>query len=82
MLFFGIISLAVMLTVLLLVNGDYEERLAAGQINLDAIAKMKEKSSTGETGELESLVDSINIAVASQGFVIALFPIYSGMLRE
>ena len=27
-------------------------------------------------------MDSINIAVASQGFVIALFPIYGGMVRE
>ena len=28
------------------------------------------------------LVDSLNIAVASQGFVIALFPIYTSMSRE
>ena len=27
-------------------------------------------------------MDSVNIAVASQGFVIALFPIYSGMARS
>ena len=27
-------------------------------------------------------MDSLNIAVTSQGFVIALFPIYSGMKRE
>ena len=31
---------------------------------------------------LASFVDSLNIAVASQGFVIALFPIYSSMTRE
>lgn len=27
-------------------------------------------------------MDSVNIAVTSQGFVIALFPIYSSMQRE
>ena len=27
-------------------------------------------------------MDSVNIAVTSQGFVIALFPIYSSMKRE
>ena len=31
---------------------------------------------------MEKLVDSLNIAVASQGFVIALFPIYASMARE
>lgn len=30
----------------------------------------------------EGVMDSVNIAVASQGFVIALFPIYSSMARE
>ena len=30
----------------------------------------------------EKIMDSVNIAVASQGFVIALFPIYSDMKKE
>ena len=36
---------------------------------------------TGEVSALEGIVDSVNIAVASQGFVIALFPIYSSMAK-
>lgn len=35
----------------------------------------------GQNGVFEGVMDSINIAVASQGFVIALFPIYSSMAR-
>ena len=30
----------------------------------------------------ENVVDSVNIAVASQGFVIALFPIYASMATK
>jgi len=45
-LFFGIISLCVMLTILLVANGSYEERLAAGQIDLEKIAQMKAASGT------------------------------------
>ena len=40
---------------------------------------MVAKENDKRTITLESIVDSVNISVASQGFVIALFPIYASM---
>jgi len=59
-LFFGVLSLVVMLSVLLLVNGSYEQKLEKGE----AVASTTTKTET-EGGVLENLVDSLNIAVAS-----------------
>ena len=78
-LFFGVICLALLLTVLLAVNGTYEHRLSTGQISTTASSSDAVEESASF---LSSFVDSLNIAVASQGFVIALFPIYSSMVRE
>lgn len=35
-----------------------------------------------ESGPVETIMDSINVAVASQGFVIAIIPIYNEMKKE
>ncbi len=80
MLFLGVICLIVLLSGLLFINGSYEYRLANGLIDASTVVEPKEAPK--EMGSLESLVDSLNIAVASQGFVIALFPIYSSMARS
>ena len=73
-LFVGVVSLILILTVLLAINGNYEYRAEQGLVQPTST----EKSPTS----FENLVDSINISVASQGFVIALFPIYSSMGRS
>ena len=75
-LFFGVLSLVVLLTVLLGVNGTYETRLDEGTIDL-----VPESKHAAKQGSFEGVIDSLNIAVASQGFVIALFPIYASMAR-
>lgn len=72
------ICLILLLTTLLGVNGTYEYRLENGLIDTAAAAAASEEP----VSFLASFVDSLNIAVASQGFVIALFPIYSSMVRE
>ena len=56
-------------------NGSYEYRIEDGLIE-QSISAGKEKE---EISVFEGVMDSVNIAVASQGFVIALFPIYSSM---
>ena len=80
-LFLGVISLIVLLTVLLAVNGSYEYRLEQGLIDQNVVSGPKISEKT-ESSALEGVIDSVNIAVASQGFVIALFPIYSSMAKE
>lgn len=72
------ICLILLLTTLLGVNGTYEYRMENGLIDTAAAAASREEPESF----LASFVDSLNIAVASQGFVIALFPIYSSMVRE
>lgn len=76
-LFFGVLALIILLTVLLGLNGSYSYRVAEGVITPEAASAVVE-----EARSLEGMVDSLNIAVASQGFVIALFPIYSSMARS
>ena len=75
-LFFGVISLVALLSVLLMKDGSYEQRIANGSIEPSVYAGAHVKD---ETSVFEGVMDSVNIAVASQGFVIALFPIYSSM---
>lgn len=74
------ICLILLLTTLLGVNGTYEYRMENGLIDTAAAAAASE--AIEPVSFLASFVDSLNIAVASQGFVIALFPIYSSMVRE
>ena len=75
-LFIGVLCLIALLSSLLIVNGSYESRLESGAITDEAnIGEIKQVSA------FESVTDSVNIAVSSQGFVIALFPIYSGMTQ-
>ena len=72
-LFIGVLCLIALLSALLIINGSYESRLESGITVTDVQKETKEVSA------FESVTDSVNIAVSSQGFVIALFPIYSGM---
>lgn len=78
MLFLGVLALIILLTVLLCANGNYSTRLANGTVieHVDDSAKKVKMP-----GQIEGFLDSLNIAVASQGFVIALFPIYTAMAR-
>jgi amino acid permease len=78
-LFAGVICLIVLLSALLFMNGSYDYRVEQGLIDESTVVKPVKPEGMSP---LESVVDSINIAVASQGFVIALFPIYSSMARE
>ena len=80
-LFFGVICLVTLLSVLLIVNSSYDSRVQSGLIVVNQ-ATTQAVDAAGTTGFAEKLMDSVNIAVASQGFVIALFPIYSSMGRE
>lgn len=89
-LFFGVICLILLLTVLLASNGTYASRLENGDIT-PVVISPEQTTSEGEisaaeadtsTNFLMKLMDSVNIAVTSQGFVIALFPIYTSMARD
>ena len=73
-LFFGVICLIVLLTSLLLINGSYAERIEQSGATIPVVIK--------KPLIMEDIMDSVNISVASQGFVIALFPIYSSMARN
>ena len=75
-LFIGVLCLIALLSALLIINGSYESRLESGITVTDVQKETKEVSA------FESVTDSVNIAVSSQGFVIALFPIYSGMAQS
>ena len=77
-LFFGVISLVTLLSVLLIKDGSYEYRLENGLIEPSIYAGASDRE---EISVFEGVMDSVNIAVASQGFVIALFPIYSSMAQ-
>ena len=77
-LFLGVLCLIILLTALLVANGSYEYRHELS--GADTLTPPVEETKT-EVGAIEGVVDSVNIAVASQGFVIALFPIYSSMSR-
>ena len=72
MLCFGVICLISLLAYLLITNGSYEAR--GTDVEEVAAKELDKKPIT-----LESIVDSVNISVSSQGFVIALFPIYASM---
>ena len=74
-LFIGVLCLIALLSSLLIVNGSYESQLDAGT----GIPSAQIQTETKQVSAFESVTDSVNIAVSSQGFVIALFPIYSGM---
>lgn len=74
-LFIGVICLISLLTILLIVNGSYDYRIEQGIIEPKVVVVDDEE----KIGTFEGIMDSVNIAVASQGFVIALFPIYSSM---
>ena len=58
------------MTSFLLVSGSYAER--------------QEQSGGSEKipVSFEDIMDSLNISLTSQGFIIALFPIYSSMVRR
>lgn len=77
-LFFGVLCLMVLLTAELCINGSYDYRLENGLIT----APVVDEKVVTEVSSLESITDSVNIAVTSQGFVIALFPIYASMAKE
>lgn len=77
-LFAGVIFLIVLLTSLLIKDGSYNSRVASGE-ETPASTSVSETTSTSV---FESIMDSLNIAVASQGFVINLFPIYSDMKKS
>lgn len=77
-LFFGVLCLIVLLCSNLAIKGTYETQIAEGTTtapSFDVVESSKQSA-------LEKVIDSLNIAVASQGFVIALFPIYSSMARD
>ena len=72
---FGVACLTILLTAKLYFEGSYQYRVDNGIIEpIEPIGTTTHKRSLGER-----TLDSINIAVASQGFVIALFPIYGDM---
>ena len=77
-LFFGVLCLIVLLCANLAIKGTYETQLANGTTSQSAIEVVAASSNSA----MEKVMDSVNIAVASQGFVIALFPIYSSMARD
>ena len=68
-------SLVVVLTSFLLVNGSYAERQEQSG-DSEKIPVVEKPVS------FEAIMDSLNIAVTSQGFIISLFPIYSSMARH
>jgi len=74
----GVSCLVLLLTTLLIINGSYETRLSEGKVKPTPI----DPSLPDKTGTIEGFIDSVNIAVSSQGFVIALFPIYSSMSQS
>jgi len=63
-LFTGVIALLSLLVITLVQNGIYDE----SKIDVKPVVVVKASG-------IEAVVDSLNIAVASYGFVIALFPI-------
>ena len=74
---FGVACLTILLTAKLYFEGSYQYRVDNGIIEpVEPIGTTTHKRSLGER-----TLDSINIAVASQGFVIALFPIYGDMQK-
>ena len=77
-LFVGVISLIALLTALLCINGSYESR---NEVQDPAASTSVSEDKASFIVQLEGIIDSLNIAVASQGFVIALFPIYTAMSR-
>ena len=70
--FFGVISLITLLSARLWIDGSFEERHP-----VEAKTVKAAKSTT-----FEDVMDCINIGVASQGFVISLFPIYCDMTSQ
>ena len=78
-LFLGVVCLMALLSVKLATEGSYDYRIEAGLVTpvVTEAAPVSEQGSWGER-----VMDSVNIAVASQGFVIALFPIYADMKKD
>ena len=72
---FGVVCLTILLSAKLCLEGSYQYRVEHGITQpLEPVGATEHERSLGER-----TLDSINIAVASQGFVIALFPIYGDM---
>ena len=76
--FGGVFSLILIMAGLLIRNGSYSYRDSQGLITSDDIFP----DATEDISMLERIMDSINIAVASQGFIINFFPIYSAMKKS
>ena len=78
-LFFGVVFLTTLLSAKLYFEGSYTSRIQSG-----IITPIDSEVNSTQHGEIttENVLDSLNIAVASQGFVIALFPIYSDMKKD
>ena len=76
--FGGVFSLIFIMAGLLIKNGSYSYRESEGLITNDDLFP----DTTEEISMLERVMDSINIAVASQGFIINFFPIYSAMKKS
>ena len=76
--FGGVFSLIIIMAGLLIKNGSYSYREAEGLITSEDIYP----DTTEDISMLERVMDSINIAVASQGFIINFFPIYSAMKKS
>ena len=70
--FTGVICLVTLLSIRLNMEGSYESR------NGPAI----DSNNIEGPNKLETVIDCINIGVASQGFVISLFPIYCDMTSD
>ena len=74
---FGVVCLTILLSAKLCLEGSYQYRVEHGITQpLEPVGTTEHERSLGER-----TLDSINIAVASQGFVIALFPIYGDMQK-
>ena len=78
-LFLGVVCLTILLSVKLGIEGSYSYKVAQG---IAAPVTTAVDATTDKRGLAEKIMDSVNIAVASQGFVIALFPIYGDMTKE
>ena len=68
-----------LLTALFIKHGSYEYQIEEGIIQPEVEIAISEDQNVSK---FEHVIDSVNIAVASQGFVFALFPIYSSMAQS
>ena len=75
----GVISMILIMITLLFKNGSYDYRVQTGVIT---DATHTPESAIEGISPTERVMDSVNIAVASQGFIINFFPIYSAMKKS